>query len=358
MQREAGGNTKFTALDAARGLAALVVFLDHVTNKLLPSLGAILRNSLAGVLVNGTAAVILFFVLSGFVLSWRPLAQPGLRPIALLVAKRWPRLAGPTTVVALACALVWFLAAANTPTLAQLLTLPRDAAITCFLHGEVPHNPALWTMKWELLGSFLVAAQLTTLRLPLSPPLRAALFALLWLAAAQISPWLVAFPLGVLMALAHRHRGRSLTITGNTAAALTLTGLFLMSWDVRETTGLWAWTGQLPIVPRIWISLLTQCLAACLIIAVLLYHPSTRATLSGRVGRVSGRASFPLYLVHMPILIAILHQARAAGLLANPTLPIHLALTAAVTALSIPAIIALAIFDRWWITQINRAATP
>ena len=229
----------------------------------------------------------------------------------------------------------------------------REAALDCFVVGDVPHNPALWTMKWELLGSFLVAALLMIIQLPAPPALRAVLFLMAWLGAGSISIWLAGFPIGVLLAMAHRHGGEKVTIPSKAAIAMALTGLLLMSWDGGATSGLWAWTAGIAITTRIAIWMATQCVAACLLMATLLYCASARAHFSGRFGRLAGRASFPLYLVHVPILIAVLLRARDSGFLASTGLPGHLCLAAAVIALTVPAVICVAAFDRWWIKRLN-----
>jgi len=62
--------TRYRQLDSLRGLAAVTVFFTHyIGMKMsLPQFN-LLRPSPLGILFNGSAAVILFFVLSGFVLS-------------------------------------------------------------------------------------------------------------------------------------------------------------------------------------------------------------------------------------------------------------------------------------------------
>ena len=64
------GQTRYRQLDSLRGLAAVSVFFTHyIGMKMSLPLFNILRPSPLGILFNGSAAVILFFVLSGFVLS-------------------------------------------------------------------------------------------------------------------------------------------------------------------------------------------------------------------------------------------------------------------------------------------------
>jgi peptidoglycan/LPS O-acetylase OafA/YrhL len=62
---------RYKQLDSLRGLAALCVFISHCFLMLNPG-GAwvsVIKQSPAGILLNGRAAVMFFFVLSGFVLS-------------------------------------------------------------------------------------------------------------------------------------------------------------------------------------------------------------------------------------------------------------------------------------------------
>ena len=50
-------------------------------------------------LVNGSAAVVVFFVLSGFVLTYRAIESDDTSRLWLGAARRWPRLAAPVIVV-------------------------------------------------------------------------------------------------------------------------------------------------------------------------------------------------------------------------------------------------------------------
>src|SRR5262249_7776852 len=84
MRSDAARPTRFAGLDGLRGLAAFSVFLGH-TVRLIPGprLSDRLMESPLRVLWDGTAAVDLFFVLSGFVLSL-PFVGPGRQRLHLI----------------------------------------------------------------------------------------------------------------------------------------------------------------------------------------------------------------------------------------------------------------------------------
>ena len=99
---------KINGLESARGLAALVVVAWHTSLGFYPGLSGIFRGfdvnqSLQGsplyTLINGTAAVVFFFVLSGYVLSRGFLTSGDLNILKRNAIKRLPRLAFLTTSV-------------------------------------------------------------------------------------------------------------------------------------------------------------------------------------------------------------------------------------------------------------------
>src|ERR1700728_2842757 len=99
-------------LEALRGLAAIAVLLWHSMLGFFPQWSGIFPDrwppeaALSGQvwygLIYGTAAVTLFFVLSGFVLTRRFLMNGDQQIILRGAIKRWPRLAGPVLVTVLA----------------------------------------------------------------------------------------------------------------------------------------------------------------------------------------------------------------------------------------------------------------
>src|SRR5258708_25890968 len=94
------GGRKVIELEGLRGVGAMIVVFHHFLVVVAPRLHgrnfpddpiALVRTPLFA-LVNGTAAVAIFFVLSGFVLTFRAMEKRDWRQLLVGVLKRWPRL--------------------------------------------------------------------------------------------------------------------------------------------------------------------------------------------------------------------------------------------------------------------------
>jgi len=170
---------KLVPLEGLRGVAAVIVMLGHMVRGLVPPGpgGWDGLHQFHSWLLNGGAAVTVFFVLSGFILSL-PFANDR-SPLRVLTAllKRWPRLAALTTI---ACLFSWALivlsqdnyqqAAAVTGNewMASHFNAPlkgheiswmaalRDGLYQAFLSGGSRFDSPLWTMRIELFGSFAI----------------------------------------------------------------------------------------------------------------------------------------------------------------------------------------------------------
>ncbi len=367
------GHDKLTELDALRGIAAVIVFNGHFCEGLLPAVTIALNGTPLFTTLNGPAAVIVFFGLSGFVLTLRPLRARRFRPFAVLALKRWPRLAGPVVVAGLAYSLAALagafprpeLLAATPPNAPAYLfwgqaqhnenvgDVLREALAGTFLHESAQHNGVLWTMHWEFLGSFLAfgVAAITLLRLPL--PFRAALFTAAWAAAASISPWLIAFPAGVLFAALHATYGSRIRIANWHSVGMLLCAFLLLSWDIRTLAGIWTWTGSLAFSTRFQMWIVTETIAASLCVAVVLYNPAIRRRLTNPVGHFAGQISFAFYLIHLLVLCSL------SSWLYILILPASALSCMALFAVSLAASLTLAVplmrVDQWWIRLLNGA---
>lgn len=178
---------KLDYLESVRGLAALVVVLAHIMaayypaasvgHSLAPPLNASLENLFYGLplgfLINGHFAVVIFFVLSGFVLTYKYFQSGNQTDLHKQLAKRYFRLAIPIFVTVMVS---YFLlsngAMAYIKDAAQLSGSPGnmglfnfvpqfgtalyDATIGVLVNGNDAYNPVLWTMQTELVGSVLV----------------------------------------------------------------------------------------------------------------------------------------------------------------------------------------------------------
>jgi hypothetical protein len=111
------GRRQLVELEALRGIAAMIVFFHHFLLLIAPRLHgrnfpddpiALVRTPLFA-LVNGSAAVAVFFVLSGFVLTVGAMEDRDWRQFLIGVLKRWPRLALLVVVVNIASAIFFML---------------------------------------------------------------------------------------------------------------------------------------------------------------------------------------------------------------------------------------------------------
>jgi peptidoglycan/LPS O-acetylase OafA/YrhL len=313
---------RLDVLDGLRGWCALCVVLFHVFWEIFGVLVPEFRNLVTGFLFDGQLAVCIFFVLSGEALSTGFFAGKGDAATIRLAIKRYPRL---TTPILAACLVVFTLdrsgmvfshgAAAlvhRDQWMGGWLQFPLTFSYT--LHYSIYDvfvsenfgravNPMLWTMRVELLGSFLVFAILLLWR-QLSRP-RTVLLGLFIVAmlAPTGSPanYLSCFFAGVAFA-DWRARGVIDALAARFAwAGPTAIGLAAAADGARHDLGFEQGKTALAIV-------LTLAVYAT---------PPLAAFFSSRLSRALGRISFPLYLIQFPVLTSVtswlIVQAGAGG---------------------------------------------
>lgn len=370
------GQEKLTSLDAVRGVAAVVVFSGHYFRNYSPEFEKSLNGTVFYTLLNGPAAVILFFVLSGFVLSRGPVLARKTSLIVLAAIKRWPRLAGPVV----ASSFVYILGALSGafPRPDQLLSageksLPiifwgfgrhaenvppvlREAVFKTFVHGSARYNDVLWSMHWEFVGSFVALAMALVVCLRLPSIVQLATLAVITLAATAYHPYLSCFAVGMIFCLMHEKFGRGRTMANSVAILLSLLAAFLFSYSVIEPSGPWAWCAQLSagMQLHLWIGL--QTIASLCALSVALYHPKARSLLSGQVGSLLGRMSFPVYLLHLFVMWSFTAwMCVLAGAKIPPLWLVVLLYPATAIVLFLVAY-PLMRFDGWWVRMLNTAS--
>jgi len=184
--KQVNGEGKMLYLESVRGLAALAVVFAHILTLFFPypevdsgalSHGSNVVNHLFyglpfGFMIAGHFAVILFFILSGYVLTYRFYQTKDDNEIRKQAAKRYFRLAIPVfaTVMAsyflFATGLIGHLsnvfAITGAPSAATLFQFTPDfggaiydATIGVLINGHEQYNPVLWTMTIEFIGSFV-----------------------------------------------------------------------------------------------------------------------------------------------------------------------------------------------------------
>jgi len=284
---------RFRFLDGLRGWAAVVVLLHHIFIDGLPPNGFMAdRIFWAKVFfMNGTFAVCLFFVISGFSLSISYLNTGDERGLARMAAGRYLRLAIPIFAI---CAITYLLLLFNiippatqrpspldvfatfTPSIKGLLEYSLFNAFVSQSNAE-SYDPPLWTMFYEFLGSFMVFAVLAILR---SWRLRTWFLGFLFIVLAIYGPYFALFVAGILIADIFRQ---------------------IENWRFRDLTG--ATLCVAGIALSVLVSPHSKYVFApvCLIAGVALFAPARRL-FENRLADSLGWVSFPLYLVQAAVI--------------------------------------------------------
>ncbi len=320
---------KSAYLDGIRGVAAFGVFLNHFslafysawfTRKATTShLGGYelqFSSSPFSFLINGAYFVAIFFVLSGFVLSRKYFRTADPEVLVSGMNRRFIRLYIP---IAFTLLLSWFLMSNHLyyNTQASVITLsdwfsrlwrftdPDGrllASITygTMFYGDASFDTCLWTISYELFGSYMVFLFLLLthytrkFRLPLLLLAIAACFAL-------NSPFYLSFFLGITLCYTEQWADRQQFRAG-TIVALMLIACSLLLGSLPYCTpipGSW----QDTIKNTIW-DYTPWCLPAAAYLLVLAYiiAPPLQRLTGALPFRFLGYISFSLYLLH-PILI-------------------------------------------------------
>lgn len=308
---------RISSLDGLRGLAAGIVLIHHASLIAQPWLDpagwALLTQSPLKLLLAGSEAVMVFFVLSGLVV-----ALPALRP-----GFSWARYF-PARLVRLYVPVIAALGAASLLVHAiprDASTMPADswmqsAQATTVSAGDVlsqmtlmrstyPIDNVLWSLRWELFFSLLLPVYLwVALRVRrFVVPVAVLTVVLMFVGRATGNAalaYLPVFLLGTLIAVrfpelrarAARPRVRR-ALPWLAVAACTM---LIASWLTRPLTAgtiaadvLWALAGA----------------GAALLVILAVVWPRAQRALDTRPMQWLGRVSFSLYLVHAPILATL-----------------------------------------------------
>ncbi|HGW3736212.1 TPA: acyltransferase family protein [Acinetobacter baumannii] len=171
--------SKINSAESIRGLACLAVVFSHFSLTYLPELHNFdnltgignsftnwLYHSPFAFFYSGTSAVFIFFVLSGYVLSYAILSKGSVnKKILSMSLKRYPRLAIPVVISCILYSVILANINIDTSKVFWLKDYGRVNSIyesvyqglfESFLFGSSTINFVLWTMQVELLASFVI----------------------------------------------------------------------------------------------------------------------------------------------------------------------------------------------------------
>ena len=331
MQIEPSQSGRKPYLDGLRGIAACMVFFDHLTLALAPAAISFERSQTHDLaemrigtlpiawLWNGSFAVCIFFILSGYVLSeFSARTRIGL---TAQMVRRYVRLALPmllTSTLAFALMALGLYKNLDASTLLtksdwlamwyrafepDLFGMAKESLVDAFVSGRSSYNPNLWTMQIELIGSsavfftFLFKSSLKRLLLAI----------VLLIVGARSYYSLFAIGMiyfqteGPLMALFESGR-RNKRMIQWIASALLLAGLYFGSYPNAPPELQPAWYSFLPRTIPVtgW-----HMIGASLAVYAVLFSATAQRLLGGPFGRYLGRLSFVLYLVHLPVICSV-----------------------------------------------------
>jgi peptidoglycan/LPS O-acetylase OafA/YrhL len=315
---------RISSLDGLRGIAALVVLIRHSV-MLIPSVSDESQGSQRKGLTwwftytplhtlwAGPEAVVVFFVLSGFVLTRsadsRSFSWSRYYPSRLL------RLYLPVLgALALAAATIALVPRSPLRNASSWVNTQQSTHVTThgFLHqlvlirGPGLIDPPLWSLRWEVIFSLLlpIAVYGASRRLSIALGSVALMLVLplastqLW--SAQAGRYLLYLPMfGIGALMAHNHAplvavGQRLgRATGSLVCAAALI-LLTLSWLARNQT-------SLSYTPA-------EIAGAALLVFTFGYWRSARAAGDSRPLQWLGKRSFSLYLIHFPIVMAVAYS--------------------------------------------------
>ena len=353
---------KLIYLEAARGVASVIVIFHHICLAFLPWMKQRfpdgLNWSLLYIFVNGDGAVMFFFTLSGFVLSISLMRKPDLEAASFSALKRLPRLALPAAISILAGFLIlvsgfsyysqaaaishspWLAGFANAEFPDRFQPSILDAVKQVFLVFVAPrsfyYSSNLWTMRSEFYGSLLTFG--------------VAYAAGRWISRDQAkqSTALIALAAAVICALAVFAHALAPFVVGSILAYCWVNFSIKISKTIETVA--FALSYVLMCTPNYACNLI----ASAVFLLTITHSPQAERLLSTRLGFWLGKLSFPIYLVHSLVICSVgsfvyyfVYQYSQVGLVAAlAAAPVILLVT---LLLSIP----LLMIDEWWVIELN-----
>lgn len=322
------------ALDGLRGVASLCVILSHSFLMFIPGMHTgsdftsgwqeDVFNSPFSFFYKGNAAVSIFFVLSGIVLSLSCLRNNDISYIRKAALKRYIRLGLPVGVSVIICYIMMVIGVfsagkyglLNIPLASAFQFEPDflaalwDSIFGAMIFGNVRYNYVLWTISVELFGSFLVYAIVALfggcINILRAVSLIGAVYLMtrdniysafygLFVAGVFISTFKIRFSGGISSKL--------------TAIASLFLGLYLAGYAPNSSSYIWLvnelWSAEVEFNLKIQWPVFVVSIGAIFIVATIFIDYSILSFLSKGFFRYIGKLSYSIYLLH-PLVLGVI----------------------------------------------------
>ncbi|MFL0249143.1 acyltransferase family protein [Clostridium neuense] len=318
--------SKIKYLDGLRGLAAFIVIVDHFMLAFYPALfstlgkyshtsGLIelkLSKTIFNILYDGNLSVCIFFILSGYVLTYKFFLTHDYEYIISGASKRYIRLMVPILFTMSVAYIFMKLSLFNNSTVAKttlavnsvsqcwtfkpsFLGMIKQATYGVFIKNQYSYYVSLWTMTYEFLGSFLVysiAAILGRLR---NRYIFYIIIVLLF-----IKTYYLAFILGMILSdLYNNYKHIKILNSRLLGIIFLIIGIFLGSYPLVSTDGTIYKFMTINFADSIMFYHIT---GAFFIMLALLNLQSLKKLFSSKLFYFLGQISFPMYLSHLIVL--------------------------------------------------------
>jgi peptidoglycan/LPS O-acetylase OafA/YrhL len=318
---------KILAAEGLRGVASQVVIFHHLSLAFFPYMhnyrgkqftGApiqdFIHNSPIGFFYSGTAAVFVFFVLSGYILTHTIFSkEEKMLQVVLMCLKRYFRLVIPVLTICVITFLLFSLIHVNenqdySPWIASygsgghsLMEAIFSGSIdTFFLSGSSPFNPVLWTMKIELSGSFLIFL-LCALKIKRNSPVVSVLTLVVLAYLIEVELLRKIFGLGLIAFIVGYWiywYGKAIPL--KVSFPVFIVGLYFAGAEYSSSSYQW-----IPESMGQYTYLAGNFLAGCIIVYTVVWGSHFNAMFSRKLCVSMGKVSFSTYLLHMPVLYAL-----------------------------------------------------
>lgn len=370
---------RFDELELLRGLAALGVVVYHFlrafvaperTSDFAQAVGLAIERPFVLGLINGPFMVSIFFVLSSFALTVKLLGTPAPMAVGIAVAKRFPRLFPVTFIGVMLPAVLYAAGLMFNEPVASLSgsewlrdsggvkigdTWPEPSlvggvadSLRLFARGLSQYNSALWTMRYELLGSLAALGTALLIAGRRRPLLDTVIVTVIGLLALEVHALCALCVVTVL--ITKYLRDSTLHLSPAAASVVILVGLLIGSTykPFPEELAMDPMLGE-HILRLDWVIHG----AGAMMVFLGVHRWRRRQWADWPVARMLGRLSFAVYAIHIPIIASL-----GAGIVLAMGYSLTSVLLAALVSAIVIGIVAhgIAYFDQWWVMTLNRTA--